>query len=64
VALLNTLSDNLYNKFVNQNRGRVEEVLFESTVKGGMMYGYSRNYIRVEQAYDKGLIGKIVEVVI
>lgn len=64
VAKLNNLSDNLYNKFVDQNRGRVEEVLFESTIKGGKMFGYSRNYIKVEQPYVKDLIGKIVEVVI
>lgn len=64
VKMLNSLSDNLYNKFVDQNRGRVEKVLFESTVKGGKMFGYSRNYIKVEQPYDKDLIGKIVEVLI
>ena len=62
VAKLNSLSDSLYNKFVNENRGRCEEVLFESTIKGGKMYGYTRNYIKVEKPYVKDLIGKIVEV--
>jgi len=64
VAKLNALSDSLYNKFVNENRGRREEVLFESTVKGGKMYGYTKNYIKVERPYVRDLIGKIVDVVI
>ena len=38
-----------------------EKVLFESSDKNGMMYGYTGNYIRVERPYDSTLAGKIVE---
>ena len=59
-AKLSELSDKLHADFVKRNEGRVEEVLFESTVKGGKMFGYTRNYIRVEIPYDKEIIGKII----
>lgn len=64
VALLSQLSDRLHSNFIELNRSRSERVLFESSVKGGMMYGYTGNYIRIERAYDKNLIGKIVDIVI
>ena len=44
--------------------GRAAKVLFESTVKGGRMFGYTENYIRIERPYDKNLIGKIVDVIV
>ena len=49
---------------VLKNRGRKEKVLFESTQKGGKMFGYTGNYIKVEHLYNRDLIGKIVEVTI
>jgi threonylcarbamoyladenosine tRNA methylthiotransferase MtaB len=58
------MNKKFYEDFVNLNSGRREMVLFESTQKGGMMYGYTGNYIKVEQKYDKNLIGKIVEVIL
>lgn len=64
VKMLEELSDRLHSEFCNHNKGREEEVLFESTVKGGMMFGYTRNYIKVEAPYDREKIGKIVKVVI
>ncbi len=64
VKMLEELSDRLHSEFCNHNKGREEEVLFESTVKGGMMFGYTRNYIKVEAPYDRQKIGKIVKVVI
>jgi len=64
VERLNNLSDSLYCEFVEKNRGRAERVLFESTRKGGMMFGYTRNYIKIEVPYDKSLIGKICDIVI
>jgi threonylcarbamoyladenosine tRNA methylthiotransferase MtaB len=62
VKRLEELSDRLHAEFCADNKGREEEVLFESTMKGGMMYGYSRNYIRVEAPYDREKIGKVVKV--
>ena len=62
VARLEALSDRLHSEFCEANRGRKAEVLFESREKGGMMSGYTGNYIRVERPYDKALIGRITEV--
>ena len=39
-------------------------MLFESTDKGGKMYGYTSNYIRVERPFDSSQIGRIVDVVL
>lgn len=64
VQVLEALSERLHAEFYKANVGRCEEVLFESTQKGGMMYGYTRNYIRVEREYDRNLIGKISFVVL
>ena len=64
VAKLSKLSDKLHADFVKQNAGRTDEVLFESTVKGGKMFGYTRNYIRVEAPYNRELIGNISSVYI
>ncbi len=62
VHRLTELSDRLYNDFCNKNIGTSEEVLFESTIKGGKMFGYTRNYIRVEREYNKDHIGRIVNI--
>ncbi|MCR5709417.1 MAG: tRNA (N(6)-L-threonylcarbamoyladenosine(37)-C(2))-methylthiotransferase MtaB [Bacteroidales bacterium] len=59
---LQELSDRLHAEFIAANAGRSAKVLFESTMKGGKMYGYTENYIQVERPYDKDSIGKIVEV--
>ena len=61
-ARLQTLSDRLHADFTAANAGRKAQVLFESTLKGGKMFGYTENYLRVERPYDKQMIGKIVEV--
>ncbi len=37
-------------------------VLFESTMRGGMMYGYSPNYLRVKVPYKKELINQFATV--
>lgn len=62
VARLEELSDRLHKEFCDANRGRSAEVLFESRERGGMMSGYTGNYIRVERPYDPALIGRIVAV--
>ncbi len=64
VHKLTELSDSLYSSFKEINKGRVEEVLFERAVGGGMMEGYTGNYIKVSAKYDKDLIGSIVKVVL
>lgn len=56
------LCDRLYAEYVARFKGTTQKVLFESTQKGGMMYGYTGNYIKVERPYDRNLISRIVEV--
>ena len=64
VQALEGLCDRLYREFCEANRGRREQVLFESTVRDGKMFGYSRNYIKVERDYDPALVGRIVDVIL
>ena len=64
VERLMALSGRLYSDFVKANSGRRELVLFESKEKGGMMSGYTRNYIKVERPFSEDSIGRIAEVVI
>lgn len=59
---LTRLSERLHAEFAAANAGRRAKVLFESTVKGGKMFGYTENYLRVERPFDPALIGKICEV--
>ena len=63
-ARLQDLSDRLHAAFTAANAGRPAKVLFESTMKGGKMFGYTENYLRIERLYDNNLIGKIVDVTI
>lgn len=62
VEALTELSDHLHKEYCSRYEGTTQQVLFESTQKGGMMYGYTGNYIKVERKYDKSLIGKITDV--
>jgi threonylcarbamoyladenosine tRNA methylthiotransferase MtaB len=52
----------LHRDFVEQMVGKQAEVLFESTMRGGMMYGYTGNYVRVKAPYRRDLINKISRV--
>jgi threonylcarbamoyladenosine tRNA methylthiotransferase MtaB len=62
VKRLNELCDRLHRLFYLKNIGREEDVLFESAVKHGMMYGFTRNYIKTEIPFQKNLAGEIVRV--
>ena len=64
VKRLTQLSDQLYAAFYELNRGRPEEVLFEAKEKGGMMSGFTRNYLRIERPYQKEMIGAMVSIVV
>lgn len=59
---LGRLSNELHLQFYKTNIGKTEKVLFESARKGELMFGFTRNYIKVEATYDKALVGKIVDV--
>lgn len=64
VSRLESLCRELNEEFLSSNKGVREKVLWESSDKGGMMYGYTGNYIRLEKEYDSSLCGKIEELVI
>ena len=64
VARLEALSDDLHAAFVAANKGLPERVLWESSVKGGLMFGYTGNYIRVEKPYDPALVNTLENMVI
>ncbi len=61
-AKLGELSDELHREFVSRFVGRESQVLFESVVRGGEMFGYNENYCRVRAPYDAELINQIVAV--
>lgn len=64
VAELEKLCAGLHAEFRRNNIGRHEQVLFESKTKDGKMFGYTRNYLRIERPYDPDLIGQITEVTV
>ena len=62
VSRLEELCDELHGEFCAKGVGEESEVLFESTMRGGMMYGYTGNYVRVKAPYRRDLINKISRV--
>lgn len=64
VHILEQLCSELHEEYCRRYSGTEQSVLFESTLKGGKMYGYTGNYIRVERDYNRALIGKCVTVVL
>lgn len=64
VAVLEELCARLHAEFREANRGVRERVLFESTDRGGMMEGYTGNYIRIARPYDPTLVGTLTDIVI
>ena len=64
VARLEALCAELHSAFLEKNRGRRSQVLWESDVKDGMMGGYTGNYIRVTKPYDPGSVNQLEEIII
>lgn len=62
VEHLEELCEELHHDFCATYQGSEADVLFESTMRGGMMFGYTGNYVRVKAPYDKNLINKICRV--
>lgn len=62
VGELEALCERLHRDFCAQAVGREEEVLFESTMKGGMMVGFTGAYRRVKVPYDRKHINTICRV--
>ena len=53
-----------HDDFLNLNRGKTADVLFEKTRINGMITGYTGNYIRVEYPWKSGLAGQIRRVML
>jgi threonylcarbamoyladenosine tRNA methylthiotransferase MtaB len=62
--MLKQLSMEKKKTFVQKNFGRTEQVLFESEHDQGIMYGFTKNYIRVQAKYDASLVNKETTVVL
>lgn len=62
VAELEKLCAELHYDFCKRYVGTVADVLFESTVRGGMMSGFTGNYIKVKVPYRRALINQIAKV--
>ena len=58
-ARLQSLCERLHAQFMAANRGRTLPVLWESTNHGGLMQGYTDNYLLVQRPYDPSLIGSV-----
>ena len=50
--MLHILSEKKRRSFYNSQIGKMDQVLFESTVSGGIMEGFTRNYVKVKTSYD------------
>ena len=59
VERLEELSARLHRSFGERFLGTEREVLFESTDRKGMMYGYTDNYLRVCAPYNTQIINTI-----
>ncbi len=62
VARLEELSHRLHRQYCQAALGTCVEVLFESTMRGGLMFGYTSNYLRVAVPFDRTKINEICSV--
>jgi len=62
VGELEALCDRLHAAFCAAAVGTEDTVLFESTRRGGMMFGYTGNYRRVKAPYDRSRVNTICRV--
>lgn len=63
-ARLGELSIRLHRNFAERFVGQKAVMLVEGTRKGGLMFGYTANYLRCEIPYEKGMIGKLIEITV
>ena len=62
VSQLEELCDVLHYDFCANDVGKEADVLFESTMRDGLMYGYTGNYIRGKAPYRRDCINRICRV--
>ncbi len=56
------LSEKKLRAFCEKNIGRTQTVLFEELTNGGMMEGFTENYIRVEVPYNPDYINQLIKI--
>ncbi len=59
---LGELCEKLHADFYKKNVGQTARVLFESTRKNGMMFGFTENYVKVALPYSAALVNRVVGV--
>ncbi|MDR3134331.1 MAG: tRNA (N(6)-L-threonylcarbamoyladenosine(37)-C(2))-methylthiotransferase MtaB [Prevotellaceae bacterium] len=59
VKELQSLCAKLHRAFYEKNIGLETRVLWESACKGGMMQGFTDNYLKIETPYRRELIGRL-----
>ena len=62
VQVLEGLCARLHREFSEKALGKTDKVLFESTMRGGYMFGFTGNYIRVKVPYDRSKINRVCAV--
>ena len=62
VQRLEKLCAELHRKFSEKALGKTDKVLFESTMRGGYMFGFTGNYIRVKLPYQRSEINTVCSV--
>lgn len=62
VKRLTELSDSLHSAYIEHFKTEQRDVLIESSIKGGKMFGFTDNYIRVEIPYNREHINQIIKV--
>lgn len=60
-ALLD-ISDKKLRDFYLSQQGLIRKALFEHTMHGNKMYGFTENYVKVEQVYNANLVNMVTEV--
>ena len=58
------ISEQKLQTFYEAHIGQKANVLFEQTRKGGMMHGFTENYIKVEIPYNHSLVNETKEVIL
>jgi threonylcarbamoyladenosine tRNA methylthiotransferase MtaB len=61
-AVLGALSEELLSEFTARFAGTSARVLWEGDHKGGMISGFTGNYLRVTAPYDPALVGTVTTV--
>ena len=62
--ILSALSDQKLAEFYRSQAGTTHKVLFEHTKKNNKMYGFTENYIKVEDDYNPKWVNQVIEMTI